>query len=120
MLYHGWLATTVAGTALPSPASSSSASLLSSSSSSSNGFAGGGGGVPGLEPSPLREDREPVLGGVACPAGGGAGAFFFLGSDWTRASQGGSLGLWVPADRLDSETHTQTGMETVTEGKTTK
>lgn len=62
--------------------------------------------MPGLEPSPLREDREPVLGGVACPAGGGAGAFFFLGSDWTRASQGGSLGLWVPVDRLDSETHT--------------
>lgn len=56
-----------------------------------------------LEPSPLREDREPVLGGVASPAGGGAGAFFFLESDWTRASQGGSLGLWVPLDRLDSE-----------------
>ncbi len=61
----------------------------------------------GLEPSPLREDREPVLGGVASPAGGGAGAFFFLGSDWTRASQGGSLGLWVPLDRLDSEIHRQ-------------
>lgn len=61
----------------------------------------------GLEPSPLREDREPVLGGVASPAGGGAGAFFFLGSDWTRASQGGSLGLWVPLDRLDSEIYRQ-------------
>lgn len=56
----------------------------------------------GLEPSPLREDREPTLGGVASPAvvGGGGGAFFFLCSDWTRASQGGSLGLWVPLDRL--------------------
>lgn len=59
----------------------------------------------GLEPPPLREEREPALGGVACPAGGGAGAFFFLDSDWTRASQGGSLGLGVPVDRLVVETH---------------
>lgn len=57
----------------------------------------------GLEPSPLREDREPALGGVASPAGGGGGAFFFLCSDWTRASQGGSLGLWVPLDRLPGD-----------------
>lgn len=60
----------------------------------------------GLEPSPLREDREPAL-GVAKPGGGGAGAFFFLDSDWTRASQGGSLGLGVPPDRLDEETQRQ-------------
>lgn len=62
----------------------------------------------GLEPPPLREEREPALGGVAWPAGGGAGAFFFLDSDWTRVSQGGSLGLWVPVDRLVGETHTHT------------
>lgn len=94
------------GIAPPSLPSSSSTSLFSSSSSSSNGLEGGG-GVLGLEPSPLREDREPMLGGVASPAAGGAGAFFFLGSDWTRAIQGGSLGLWAPLDRLDSEIHRQ-------------
>lgn len=107
MLYHGWLAATVGGMAPPSAPSSSS--LFSSSSSSSKGLEGGG-GVLGLEPSPLREDREPVFGGVAKPAGGGGGAFFFLVSDWTKASQGGSLGLWVPLDRLDSE-DTQIWME---------
>lgn len=63
------------GTEPPSLASSSS-SLFSSSSS--NGLAGGS-GVLGLDPSPLREDREPVLGGVVSP--GGRGAFFFLDSD---------------------------------------
>lgn len=61
----------------------------------------------GLESSPLREDKEPEFGGVACPAAGGAGAFFFLCSDWTRASQGGSLGLWVPLDKLDIEIQTR-------------
>lgn len=61
----------------------------------------------GLDSSPLREDKEPECGGVACPAAGGAGAFFFLCSDWTKASQGGSLGLWVPLDKLDSETQTR-------------
>lgn len=88
---------------------SSSAGLFSSpssSSSSSNGLAGEG-GVLGLESSPLREDKEPEFGGVACPAAGGAGAFFFLCSDWTRASQGGSLGLWVPLDKLDIEIQTR-------------
>lgn len=91
--------------ALPAlPSSSSTSPFSSSSSSSSNGLEGGG-GVLGLEPSPLREDRESVLGGVASPTGGGGGAFFFLASDWTRASQGGSLGLWVPPDKLDSEIH---------------
>lgn len=116
MLYHGWLAVTVAGT---TPASSSSASLPSqpsSASSSSNGLAGtggcSGGGVLGLELPPLGEEREPALGGVACPAGGGAGAFFFLGSDCTRASQGGSFGLGVPVDKLVGETHTRTHIHT--------
>lgn len=61
----------------------------------------------GLESSPLREDKEPVFGTVACPAAGGAGAFFFLCSDCTRASQGGSLGLWVPLDKLDVEIQTR-------------
>lgn len=86
---------------------SSSTVLFSSpsSSSSSNGLAGEG-GVLGLESSPLREDKEPEFGGVACPAAGGAGAFFFLCSDWTRVSQGGSLGLWVPLDKLDIEIQT--------------
>lgn len=105
ILYHGWLATTGGGIA-PPPLPSASPAFSSSSSSSSKGLAGTG-GVLGLEPSPLGEDREPILGRVASPGGGGA--FFFLDSDWTRASHGGSLGLWVPLDMLDSER--QIGME---------
>lgn len=100
MLYHGWVATTVGGTALPSCSSSYSSPF---SSSSSNGLEVCG-GVLDLEPSPWREDREPVFGGVVSPAWGGGGAFFFLVSDGTRVSQGGSLGLWGP---LNSETHRQ-------------
>lgn len=65
----------------------------------------------------LESSREPVFGTVAWPAAGGAGAFFFLCSDCTRASQGGSLGLWVPLDKLDIET--QTRREGVTRGRTT-
>lgn len=87
------------------PSSSTAVFSSASSSSSSNGLAGEG-GVLGLESSPLREDKEPEFGGVACPTEGGAGAFFFLCSDWTRVSQGGSLGLWVPLDKLDIEIQT--------------
>lgn len=63
----------------------------------------------GCESPPLREDKEPVFGTAACPAPGGAGAFFFLCSDCTRASQGGSLGLCVPLDKLDIEIQTWMG-----------
>lgn len=116
MLYQGCPATSVAGRAAPSPPPPSAVRFSSPSSSSSKGLAGDG-GVLGPDSSPLREDREPESGGVACPAAGGAGAFFFLCSDWTKASQGGSLGLWVPLDKLDGETDTDGG---VTRGKTSR
>lgn len=88
------------GTVPPSLSSSSFSSSFSSSSSNGLEVCGG---VLDPEPSPWREDKEPVFGGVVSPGGGGGGAFFLLVSDGTRVSQGGSLGLWVP---LNSETQT--------------
>lgn len=66
----------------PGPASSPS-------SSSSKGFLEVG-GVSGADTSPLRAGLEHERGGVTVPGGGG-GAGFFLGSDWTRAIQGGTF-----------------------------
>jgi len=63
--------------------------------------------VPGLDPSAFNEAMEPARGGVASPAGGGGGAGFFFGSDWTRASQGGSLDLGVSIDWLEMTQDTQ-------------
>lgn len=56
--------------------------------------------MDGLDSSSFSEGDEPVLGGMAIPVGG-RGAGFFLVSDWTRASQGGSFSLGVSLALLD-------------------